>query len=52
MEEVKSAFENGVPVDFRVSFSNQEIVKMIGVIIILTVAVVVLTLTVKKVFYK
>lgn len=51
MDEIKNAFENGVPVDFRVSFSNQEVLKMVGVIIVLTIGVVLITLTIKKSFF-
>ena len=52
MDEIKNAFENGVPVDFRVSFSTVEVLKMVTVIIVLTIAVSLITLTIKNTFFK
>lgn len=52
MSEVVDAFKNGVPVDFRVSFSNTEIFKMVGVIVVLTVAVIIISNVVKNSFFK
>ena len=52
MESVKDIIENGVPVDFRVSFDNKEIVKMVGVIFALTIGVVIVTLVIKRSFFK